>query len=110
MLGNVGMALVAQQETHTRIEESEFAIAMLQLLEIKFGNIFERVGGCKEGDARALFRLAVYNRRIADNLERRFRIAVAETHPMLFAFAPDGKLKPFGQGVHNGNADAMKPA
>src|SRR3546814_20715438 len=33
-----------------------------------------------------------------------------ETHPMLFAVAPDRELEPFGQGIDDRNADAVQAA
>src|SRR3546814_5967844 len=33
-----------------------------------------------------------------------------ETHPMLFAVAPDRELEPFGQGIDDRNADAVQTA
>ncbi len=59
VLDHFVVALVAQQDTHARIEECEFAVAMLQLLEIEFGDVLEGVGRGQEGDARALLGLAV---------------------------------------------------
>ena len=84
------VARVGQDHAHAGIEEGELAVAMLEPLEIEFGDL-ERLGARQEGDPRALLAL----RRRADDLERRFGIAVAEAHEMLLAVAPDGEIEPF---------------
>ena len=65
---------------------------MLEPLEIELGDL-ERLGARQEGDARALLALG----RRADDLQRRFGIAVAEAHEMLLAVAPDGEVEPFAR-------------
>ena len=46
--------VVAQFDAHAGIEESELAIAVLQLVEIELGHVLERVLAGLEGDARPL--------------------------------------------------------
>ena len=43
MLEHFLMPLVAQQDAHARVQESELAIAMLQLVKIVVGDVFERI-------------------------------------------------------------------
>ena len=65
---------------------------MLEPLEVEFDDL-EGVGARQEGDAGALLALG----RRADDLQRRFGIAVAEAHEMLLAVAPDGEVEPFAE-------------
>ena len=90
MLDPLLMPRVGQDHAHARIEEGELAVAMLEPLEIELDDL-ERLRAGQEGDPRALLALG----RRADDLERRFGIAVAEAHEMLLAVAPDGEIEPF---------------
>ena len=94
------MPLVAQQDAHTGVQECKFAIAMLQLVEIIFGDVLERVIRVVEGDACALLE-TVFIGVLFDlgcvpaDLQRVHRLAMLEPHPMFFAIAPDNQLQPF---------------
>ena len=99
-------ALVAQQDANTRIQECQFAIPMFKLVEIKLGDVLERVFGRHESDARALFQAIVIavrgdRRRIASDAQAFDCIAMFEPHPMGLAVAPDFQFEPFGQCVHD---------
>ena len=94
MLDALLVARVGENQPHARIEEGELAVAMLEPLEIEFGDL-ERLGARQEGDPGALL---AFGRR-ADDLERRFGIAVAEAHEMLLAVAPDGEVEPFAESA-----------
>ncbi len=102
-------ALVAENDRHAGIEEGKLAQAMLQrgVIELDLG---EGLGGRQEGDFRAALGFAVDERRVADDDERRFRLAIAEAHVMLFAVAPDAQVEPFRQRVDDRHADAVQPA
>src|SRR3546814_1069823 len=72
----LGVARIDELDPYARVEDSELAIAVLELFEIELGDILERVGRGAEGDARALL---ARGRRAVD-LERRDRIAMFEAH------------------------------
>ena len=55
-------------------------------------------------------RAALALRRVADDRQRRRRIAVAEAHEVLLAVAPDAQLEPARQRVHHRDADAVQAA
>src|SRR5437773_11869853 len=95
------MPRVGQHEPHARVEEGELAEAVLQALEIEF-DVLERLASGHEGDAGAA------PVALADDLQGRFGIAVAEAHEMLLAVAPDGEVEPFGQRVDDADADAVE--
>ena len=99
------MPRVGEDHAHAGVEEGELAVAMLEPLEIELGDL-ERLGAGQEGDPRALLSLG----RGADDLERRFGVAVAEAHEMLLAVAPDGEVEPFGERVDDADADAVEAA
>ena len=80
---------VGEDQANTRIEEGELAKAMLEPLEVELDDL-ERLGARQE---RHLGSLLAFGRR-ADDLQRRFGIAMAEAHEMLFALAPDGEVEP----------------
>ena len=88
------VARVGEDQAHARVEEGELAEAVLELLEIEFDDL-ERVGARQERDLGALLALGCR----ADDLQRRFGIAVGEAHVMLFAVAPDGQIEPFAERV-----------
>src|SRR5690606_37277682 len=46
--------------------------------------------------------------RVADDLQRGYRIAVLEAHPVLLAVAPDGQLEPFAKRVDHRDANPMQ--
>ena len=96
---------IGEDQAHARVEEGELAVAMLEPLEVELGDL-ERLGARQEGDAGALLALG----RRADDLQRRFGIAVAEAHEMLLAVAPDGEVEPFGKRVDDADADAVEAA
>ena len=105
MLDPLLVAGIGEDQPDAGIEEGKLAVAMLEPLEIKFGDL-ERVGARQEGDPRALLPLG----RRADDLQRRFGLAVAEAHEMLLAVAPDGEIEPFRKRVDDADSDAVQPA
>src|SRR5438874_991855 len=74
---------------------------MLEQLEIKVDHL-ERFRRRQEGHARAALVA------LADELERRFGVAVAEAHEMLLAIPPDGELEPFAERIDDADADAVE--
>src|SRR5690606_35952054 len=98
--------LVAQQDAYARVEEGEFAIAVLKLLEVEFGDVLESVGRRQKGNART----GAVGGDLVGDFERGDGVAMLEAHAMLLAAAPDRQLEPFGQSVHHRDADAMKTA
>ena len=82
---------VGQDQADARVEEGELAEAMLEPVEVEFDDL-ERVGAGQEGDPGALLLVG-----LADDLQRRFGVAVAEAHEMLLAVAPDGEVEPFAR-------------
>ena len=105
MLDALGVARIDQKDAHARIEEREFAIAMLQFLEIEFENL-ESGGAGQEGDAGTL----LADGRGADHLQRCDRIAMSEAHIMLLAIAEDCQIEEFAERVDDRHADAVKAA
>ena len=105
------MPRVAQDDMHAAVEESELAVAVLELLEVELRDLEGR-GRREEGDFRALLEagLVVRWRGIADYLQRLDRIAEFEAHVVLLAVAPDIELQPFGQGVDHRDTDAVEAA
>ena len=105
VLNPLVMPRISEDQAHTRIQESELAVAMLELLEIEVGDL-EGVGARQEGHAGALLALGCR----ADDLERRLGLAVAKAHEMLLAVAPDGQIEPFGERIDDADADAVETA
>ena len=97
-------ARIDELDRHARIEKRELAQAMLQRREVELGLGEGRVDG---RNVTSVPRLPV---RVADDLQRRLGIAVAEAHVMLFAVAPDAQVEPFRQRVHDRNAHAVQTA
>ena len=115
MLDNLFVALVAQKNAHTRIEESKLAIAMLQLFEIELCDILESIMAGLEGNASAFLqavRIAIARdlRRIAFLFKRVHCITMLKAHPVLFAVAPDHQLQPLAQRVDDRYAYAVQAA
>src|SRR5690606_25104040 len=106
VLDRLVVPLVAQQDAYARVEEGEFAIAVLKLLEIELGDVFESVGRRQKGNART----GAVGGDLVDDFERGVSIAMLGAHAMLLAAAPDRQLGSFGQSVHHRDADAMKAA
>src|SRR4051794_12032555 len=96
---------IGEDQPHAGVQEGELAVAVLELLEIEVGDL-EGVGAGQEGYAGPLFAFGS----LADNLQRRFGVAVAEAHEMLLTVPPDGELEPFGQRIDDADADAMEAA
>ena len=96
---------IGEDQADARIQEGELAEAMLEPLEVEFDDL-EGLRARQERDLGAL--LAV--RRRADDFQRRFGVAMAEAHEMLFALAPDGKIEPLAERVDDADADAVEPA
>ncbi len=98
------VTLVGEHDQHAGIEEGEFAQPVLQRGEIEL-NHGEGLGRWQERHFGAALAL-----RIADDRERRDRLAVVELDEVLFAVAPDGQLEPVRQRVHHRDADAVQAA
>ena len=97
------MTRVLEDQADARVEESQLAEAVFEPVEVEIGDL-ERLCAGQEGDlGPALVRLA-------DDLQRRFGIAVPKAHVVLFAIAPDGKVEEFAERVDDRNADAVKAA
>ncbi len=102
-------AFVGQDDSDAGIEEGQLAQAMLERGVIEFG-LGEGDGRGQEGDFGAAPGLAVLDGRVAHDLERRHRVAVAELHVMFLALAPDAQVQEFRQGIHHRHAHAMQAA
>jgi hypothetical protein len=98
------MAFVSQDNADARIEKRQLAVAMLEPVEVEFGNL-ERGRAGQEGNLGALLPFG-----LADNLERRNSVSVCEAHVMLFVIAPDGQIKEFAERVHDRDANAVEAA
>src|SRR5215218_2776692 len=105
MLDPFLVAGIGEDQPDARVEEGQFAVAMLKLLEVELDDL-EGLGTRQEGDASTLLAVG----RLARQLERGFSIAVAEAHEMLLAIAPDGQVEPFAERIDDADADAVKAA
>ena len=105
----LGVTQIGQHDMHARVEEGEFAQAMLdcRIVELDHG---ERLGRGGEGDFSPAPRPAVDQWRGPHHLERLDRVAVGEADDILEAVAPDAQHKRRRQGVHDRDADAVQPA
>ena len=94
---------------HARIEEGEFAQAMLdrRVVELDHGEGF---GRRRERDLGAPLRPAVDQRRGPHDLERRDHVAMSEFDEMLEPVPPNAQKKPRRQRVDDRDADAMQAA
>ena len=104
------MAAIADDDAHAGVEKRQLAIAMLQLVEIELGDILERVGGGRKGDARAAIGFAAAIGRGAAIFQRRDGIAMLEAHPMFPAVAPDRQFQPFAERIDHRDAHAVQAA
>jgi len=84
----LGGALVAQHDAHARIQEGQLAQPVLERREVEVG-LGEDLRRGQEGHLRAALSL----RRIADQLEILLGVAVAETHKIFLAAAPDVQVE-----------------
>ena len=98
------VAHVGEHDVDAGIEEREFAQAMLQRGEIIF-DIGEGFGRGEERHLGAALALGV-----ADDHQRRHRVAMGELDVMLLAVAPDPQLQLARQRVDHGDADAVQAA
>src|SRR5262245_26774533 len=105
MFNPVGVTAVDQDDPDTRVEEGEFAIAMLKPFEVELSDL-EGFRARQEGYLGALLPLG----RLANDLQRGFRVAVAEAHEVLFTVAPDGEVEMFAKRVDHADTDAVKAA
>jgi len=105
------MPRVAQDDMHAAVEKGEFAVAVLEFLEVEFGDLERRRRG-EEGNLRALLETGpvVRWRGVADHCQRPHGIAELEAHIMLLAVAPDVEFQPFRQGIDHRDADAVQAA
>ena len=62
------------------------------------------------GDGRNVTSVPRLSLGLADHRQRRLRVAVAESHGVLLAVAPDAQLEPLGQRVDDRDADAVQAA
>ena len=98
------VAHVGQHDVDAGIQERELAQAMLERGEIIF-DVGEGFGRGEERHLGAALALGV-----ADDLERRDRIAMGEFDVVLLAVAPDPQLQLARQRVDHGDADAVQAA
>ena len=98
------VAHVGQHDIDAGIQERELAQAMLQRREIIF-DVGEGLGGGEERHLGAALAIG-----IADDLERRDRVAMGEFDVMFLAVAPDPQLQLARQRVDDGDADAVQAA
>ena len=94
--------LILQQNAHAGIQEGQFAQAVFQRLE----DIVEVREGLGRGQKAHLG--AFFARRIADDAQMLYRVAMLKAGEIFLAVAPDAQFQPVGQGVDNGNANAMQ--
>ncbi len=109
LLERLGTAQILEHDAHAGIQERKLAQAMLDRLPVVLGH-GEGFRRRQEAHGGAALGLAVDLRRRADELERRFRVAMDEAHGVLFAVAPDGELEPFRERVDDRDADAVEAA
>ena len=98
------MAVVGEHDAHAGIQEGELAQAMLEGGVVEFHHR-EGLGRRQEGNLRPALSLD-----IADDGERRDRVAVGEFHEMDLAVAVDAQPQPSRQRVDDGHADAVQTA
>ncbi len=110
----IGVARVTEVEEDTRIEEREFAQAMLERgvveeglcegflrgQEFYFRGGLELSGAFAFGDPRGFAHFA----------QRRFSVAVLEAHQIFFSAAPDAQIENGRERVHHRDADAVQAA
>ena len=98
------VALVPEFDPHSPHQERQLADPVRNLLEVELGRLLEdrRIG--KEVDERA----AVSRFRSADALQRSVPIAPGEGLTEDSAVPPDLDPEPGGEGVHDGDADAVQ--
>ncbi len=103
----LGVAQVAQDDPDPRVQEGEFAQAVLygRVVELDHG---EGLGRGGERDLCAALRLAVDDRRRADHLEGRDRLAVREFDEMFLPVEPDPQHQRRRQRVDDRHPDAMQ--
>ncbi len=83
---------------------------MLQRREVELG-LGEDLGRRQKGELGAGERLAVAgHRRVADDGERRLRVAHPEAHEVFSAAPPDAQVEALGQRVDHRDADAVQAA
>ena len=109
-----GVARVSQAQINTRVEEREFAQAMLQRTKLKHG-LGENLMGRIEFDFRTSERFSCAftlfdNGRITRDLQRGLGHAVFKGHKIFFAAAPHTQLKSIRQRIDNRDAHAMQTA
>ena len=98
------MAQIRQHDIDAGIQEGELTQAMLKRCEIVF-DVGEGLLGGQERHLGAAFAIGV-----ADDFQRRHRVAMGEFDEMLLAVAPDPQLQLAGQCVDHGDADAVQAA
>ncbi len=110
LLELLGPAMVLQLDDHARVEEGELAQAVLERLQVEV-DVGEGGDRGVEGDLGARQDLAIVaQRRVARDAQALDRVAALEPHLVAFAVAIDDQLQPVGQGVDDGDADAVQAA
>ena len=99
------MTRIRQNDLGAGVQERQFAQAMLERREIEFRDVVKRLGARQKRNFGAALAVCV-----ADDLERRHGIAVAELDEVFLALAPDAALEPARKRVDDGNADAVQTA
>src|SRR5690606_21684563 len=92
VLDRLVVPLVAQQDAYARVEEREFAIAVLKLLEVEFSDVLESVGRRQKGNART----GAVGGDLVGRVELGGGIAMLKAHALPLAGAPDRQLEPVG--------------
>ena len=98
------VAHVREHDVDAGIEEGELAQPVLQRRKIVF-DVLEGLGRGQESHFRAAFA-----RGVADDLQRRHRIAMGELDVVLLVVAPDAQAELAGERVDDGDADAVQAA
>ena len=101
----VGVTVVLEHDAHARVQEGEFAQAVLQRGVVELGDVVERLEARPERDLGAALVAGG-----AHHLERRLGDAVAEADEVLLVVAPDFQLQHGGERVHHRHADAVQAA
>ena len=87
------MTRVGENNTHARIQKGQFAQTMFNGRIVKFDHR-EGFGRRHESDGRTALGSAAIHGRIAQNFQRRNRIAMMKFDFMVFAITPNAQLQP----------------
>jgi hypothetical protein len=106
---DLGVTRIGQDDAHARIQEGEFAQAMLDRRKVELDH-GEGLGRGREGHFRAAPRPAVDERRRSDDSQLVDGVAMREVDLVLQPLAPDAQLQTRRQSIDDGDADAMQTA